>query len=101
MPFCTNCGAKLKGNEQACPFCREVIRVNTEKDYFSPISVRQIEELKSEVQSLKQKLTDQRIKSAQSDETRISCCCWWYCIIPVIIYVIYFIFASIHYLFPP
>ena len=73
MTYCTNCGAKLEGNERFCPLCGKTFNNLA----YSP-STSEIESLKREVESLKEQLRKKEtvapIPQKKADNTCLICC---------------------------
>ena len=77
MPYCTNCGTKLEGIENYCPYCGKVFE-NIPK-VSKPSTDTQIEALKNEVSSLRRQLEEQSKPIVHTQEKTESecwkCCC--------------------------
>jgi len=77
MPYCTNCGTKLEGIENYCPYCGKFFE-NTQK-VSEPSTGAQIEALKHEVSSLRRQLEVQSKPIVPTQEKKESecwkCCC--------------------------
>ncbi len=73
MTYCTNCGAKLEGNESFCPLCG-----NTLTDYIRSPTTSEVESLKREVEDLKEQLRKKEtyvpIPQKRADNTFLICC---------------------------
>ena len=77
MPFCTNCGTKLEGIENYCPYCGKLFE-NVQK-VSEPSTGFQIEALKNEVSSLRRQLEERSKPIVPMQEKKESecwkCCC--------------------------